>query len=76
MIKDALYRALVSGHLCRAGFDVQENEPLVSSPLLSLNHFIAAPHIGGLTQNYFVNGGMKIVQDSLTFLGIKQEIRR
>jgi D-3-phosphoglycerate dehydrogenase len=47
----ALYNALVSGHLGGAALDVLEQEPPVqTNPLLSLEQVIITPHLGGSTQ--------------------------
>lgn len=51
----ALYEALQSKHLLGCGSDVFETEPLrKDSPLLTLQNFIATPHIAGLTEQSFV----------------------
>lgn len=45
----ALYEALKSNKLAGAALDVFESEPLIESPLFSLNNFIAMPHVAGYT---------------------------
>lgn len=45
--EDALYGALVSGHILAAGMDVVEKEPITAEhPLLTLNNVVITPHIG------------------------------
>ena len=45
----ALYDALRSGHLGGAASDVFVDEPPGASPLLTLETFIATPHVAGQT---------------------------
>jgi D-3-phosphoglycerate dehydrogenase len=45
----ALTEALVSGHLCGAGIDVFEEEPVVQSPLLAAPNVILTPHVAAST---------------------------
>jgi len=45
----ALYDALSAGKLRGAAMDAFENEPPEGSPLLTLDNFIATPHIGATT---------------------------
>lgn len=47
--EDALYQALASGRIAGAGLDVFETEPLVSSPLISLDNVVLLPHIASAT---------------------------
>ena len=48
--EDALYDALVSGHLRGAGLDVFDEEPApASKKILSLDSVLAAPHMAGVT---------------------------
>lgn len=48
--EDALYAALKSGKLGGAAIDAFRHEPPVGSPLLTLDNFIAIPHLGATTK--------------------------
>lgn len=53
--EDALYDALVSGHLRGAGLDVFDEEPApASKKILSLDSVYAAPHMAGVTAESMV----------------------
>jgi D-3-phosphoglycerate dehydrogenase / 2-oxoglutarate reductase len=47
--EQALYDALVSGHVAGAALDVFENEPLTDNKLFSLPQVIGSPHMGAST---------------------------
>lgn len=49
--EDALYDALIAGHLSGAALDVFESEPEVPIKLLALDNFFATSHIGGSTDD-------------------------
>jgi D-3-phosphoglycerate dehydrogenase len=82
--EQALYNALRSGQLAGAAMDVFQSEPLFQSeklgkhPLLSLDNFVATPHVAAQTidaQKYVGEDVAKIVHafssgQSLAGLGI------
>jgi len=45
----ALYDAIVDGHVGGAALDVFASEPCTDSPLFSLDHVVATPHLGAST---------------------------
>ena len=54
--KDALYQALMSGHLGGCGMDVYWEEPAKpDDPLLQLTNVILTPHIAGTTVDVLMN---------------------
>lgn len=48
--EDALYDAIVSGHVAAAALDVFESEPLTDRKLFELPQVIGSPHIGASTR--------------------------
>jgi D-3-phosphoglycerate dehydrogenase len=50
--EDALYEALIDGHVAGAAFDVFRDEPLrVDNRFVALPNVLASPHLGGATRD-------------------------
>ncbi len=60
--EDALYDALVSGRLRAAAMDVFHLEPPIESPLIGLPNFLATPHIGGSTEEAYLEMGRAAIR--------------
>jgi D-3-phosphoglycerate dehydrogenase len=63
-----LYEALKSGKVGAAAFDVFEKEPPENHPLLSLDNFIATPHLGASTQEAQENVAVAIAEQIVDYL--------
>lgn len=61
--EEALYEALVSGHLAGAALDVFEEEPLTESPLFKLDNVIVTPHLGASTAEAQVAVALEVARD-------------
>lgn len=74
--EDDLYEALVNKKLKAAACDAFVNEPPTSenSKLLSLENFIATPHIGGNTIEALYRAGKEVVVETLNVLAGKEPI--
>lgn len=66
--EEALYHFLQKGHVAGAAFDVFENEPPGDHPLLSLDNFIATPHIAASTKEAQLNVAAQVSEQVLHFL--------
>ncbi len=67
--EDDLYEALTSGKLKAAACDTFAVEPPTGeNRLLTLDNFIATPHIGGNTEESLARTGMEIVTETLRVL--------
>ncbi|MFQ5532803.1 MAG: phosphoglycerate dehydrogenase, partial [Candidatus Methylomirabilales bacterium] len=66
--EEALYEAMASGHVAGAAFDVFEDEPSTTSPLISLENFIGTPHLGAATAEAQENVGVAIAQQVADYL--------
>ena len=64
-----LYEALKAGKFYGAACDAFVQEPPTGeNPLLSLDNFIATPHIGGTTEEALYRTGMEVVEQTLKVL--------
>jgi D-3-phosphoglycerate dehydrogenase len=59
---------MVTGHVAAAAFDVFEDEPATTSPLLSLENFIGTPHLGAATAEAQENVAVTIAQQVADYL--------
>lgn len=72
--EQALYESLTEGNIGGAACDVFVDEPINGShPLLSLDNFVATPHLGANTEEALRRVGMAVVQGVLERLNIPVE---
>lgn len=63
-----IYEALKSGKVAAAAFDVFEKEPPENHPLLTLDNFIATPHLGASTKEAQENVAVAIAEQIVDYL--------
>lgn len=63
-----LFEALKSGKVGAAAFDVFEKEPPENHPLLTLENFIATPHLGASTQEAQENVATAVAEQVVDYL--------
>ncbi len=63
-----LYEALKGGKVASAAFDVFEKEPPENHPLLSLDNFIATPHLGASTAEAQENVATAVAEQVVDYL--------
>ncbi len=64
-----LYKAMLSGKVAAAGFDVFEQEPVdPKNPLVSLENFICTPHLGAATTEAQENVAWAIAEQLVDYL--------
>ncbi len=66
--EEALARALESGKVAGAAFDVFINEPPFDSPLMNFDNVILTPHLGASTEEAQVNVAVDIAHEVISVL--------
>ena len=60
--EEALFKALKSGKIAGAAFDVFEEEPAINNELFTLDNFYSTPHIGGSTKTSILAMGRSAIK--------------
>jgi len=68
VVEQDLYEALKSGKVAAAAFDVFEKEPPENHPLLTLDNFIATPHLGASTKEAQENVAVAVAEQIVDYL--------
>ncbi len=68
VVEQDLYEALKSGKVAGAAFDVFEKEPPENHPLMTLDNFIATPHLGASTKEAQENVAVAIAEQIVDYL--------
>jgi len=68
VVEQDLYEALKSGKVAAAAFDVFEKEPPENNPLLTLDTFIATPHLGASTKEAQENVAVAVAEQIVDYL--------
>ena len=71
-----LFEALKSGKVGAAAFDVFEKEPPENHPLLTLDNFIATPHLGASTQEAQENVATAVAEQVVDYLVARHRPQR
>ncbi len=66
--EEALYDALVAGHVAGAALDVFLVEPATESPLFKLDNVICTPHLGAATTEAQENVALQVAEQISDFL--------
>lgn len=66
--EDAMYDAVVSGHVRAAGFDVFNTEPCTDSRLFELDQVVVTPHLGASTSEAQDRAGTDVAKSVLLAL--------
>lgn len=69
--EEALARAIKSGKVAGAAFDVFETEPASHSPLFGLDEVVVTPHLGGSTHEAQDKAGTSIAEQVLLALRVE-----
>jgi len=75
--EESLVRAIESGKVAGAAFDVYENEPPKGSKLIGLDKVVLTPHLGASTEEAQTNVAIEVantVRDALLNRGVKNAV--